>query len=109
MVCKTRTEISRLAVRQQSNVSVGQVVAVVLEPLAAANIFAEDEIIPCSRTVSRRGHTVRKESELGARSVRHFQDVYLGHVGKTCPNQHLAPRGVPVIKRGRAKFSVALR
>src|SRR5262249_2600291 len=98
------TGVARLAIRQQRDFAVGQVVAVELEPLAAASVFAEDEIIALGAVV-RSANTVRKEGELAAVATGHFHAMDLLHVGKTRGNSisrftgsqscRLAPRNSP--------------
>ncbi len=90
--------IARLAVRQQSDVAAGQIVAIKLEPLAAAHIFAENEII-AFRPVVRAAGAIRKEGELCARAARHLHHVNLGNIGKARADQHLPFDRIPVEQR----------
>src|SRR5258708_35426591 len=53
-------------------------------------------------------HGVRKKRKLRARSVRHVERVDLGNVGKARADQHLPPRGMPVIDRSSAKLAITL-
>ena len=87
------------------NVARSEIVAVELEPLAAADIFGEDEVIAIRSVVSA-GDAIRKECKLGARSARHFDEVHLWHVGKAGGNEHFAPCRVPILEAGGAELAI---
>ena len=100
-------EVARFAVGQQRNVARSEIVAVELEPLAAADIFGEDEVIAIRSVVSA-GDAIRKECKLGARSARHFDEVHLWHVGKAGGNEHFAPCRVPILEAAELAILVSL-
>src|SRR5262249_18592561 len=106
MLGETRAQVARLAVCQQSHFAVGHIIAIELEPLAAANVFAEnEEAVIFWRELGSRS-AVGKECKLRACPAWHFDKVDLWHISKASADQHLAPRGVPAAETGGPELAI---
>ena len=101
--------IARLAVREQRDVPGGGVIAILLEELGPPDVLGEHDVTAVGRLVRRARYGVGEERELRAVTAGRPHPVQLGHVAKPGPDDHLAPRGVPVPERRRAELAVGAR
>src|SRR5215471_3519896 len=109
MVGPNITQIARLAVSEQSDLPGSNIKPIKLKPLTSSDIFAEDKIIAGMRMIGSAGDTIREESQLPTRPARHLNLMHLHRIGKACPDQHLAPPGMPGKDVRAAKLSVTIR
>ena len=108
MIGEYCVQIARLAIGQQRDVSRIHVVAVVLKPLAAADIFREDEELSRHRIVARGSYTIRKERKLRPRSSRSSHAMQLRHIAEPRIDQHFTLRRIPIEKGSAANLGVSV-
>ena len=111
LVACVRPELARvagLAIGEQGDVTLVNVVTIELEELASTDIFREDEKVAAGGLVEGAGDGFGKEGELGAGSARHLHAVELVGVSKAGSDQHLSSDWVPVVEMGPTKVVVAL-
>ena len=86
---------------------VREIVAIILVEFIAARAFRKNEIVAFGRLEGPAVDAVGEKGELGARAARLGDVVNLGGIAEARRDQHLGPRGMPVLETGRARFGVA--
>src|SRR5262249_29516125 len=95
MIGKNPARIARLAVSEQGHLAVSEVIAIVLKPLAATDVFAKNKVIAV-RPVMRASCPVGEKGELSPRASRHLHQMDLRDVGKPSRDQHFSPNRIPI-------------
>src|SRR5262249_60938884 len=107
MIGKNPARIARLAVSEQGHLAVSKVIAIVLKPLAATDVFAKNKVIAV-RPVMRASRPVGEKGELSPRASRHLHQMDLRDVGKPSRDQHFSPNRIPIQQGSGTKLAILI-
>src|SRR5262249_15272521 len=102
-----RRSVARFSVCKQRAFARLRVVAEVLIPLPAANIFLEQQIVAALGMIGTAVYRFREKRQLLPRAAGHFDYVRLERVSEPCSYDHFPPRWMPIRLKRNAVFRVA--
>src|SRR6266850_703778 len=80
-----------------------------LEPFTAADVFAENKIVPSMGMITGSRDAIREKCKLSSSSTRHFYFMDLHGVGKPGAYEHFSSLRMPGKNGCAAKLRIAIR
>ena len=99
--------VTRLAIRQQRDASIHQIVAIELVKFPAALVLRKHNELARRRLIRTARDRLGQKRQLLPRAPRHLHVMQLRRVREARRDQHLAPHRMPPVKHRAAKFQIA--